>query len=1384
VPDNVDVGNAVGHVRDSEVVQANMIDGGVYHSTVRPAQSATQPIYHAGRDQLFVNGTLATVQGAPVAHSAYLEQVQRIAPPELKDRDPELVELARFCTQPDGASYAAWRGPAWAGKSALMAWFVLHPPPDVRVISFFVTARYAAQSDRVAFADVLLEQLAELLNRPIPGYLTDATRDCHLLHLLTDAATACAQAGSRLVLVVDGLDEDSGVYAGSDGHSIAALLPGQPVGGMRIVVSGRPDPPVPEDVPGDHPLRDASIVRELRPSPHAVVVKTDAQRELKRLLRGTTVQRDLLGLVTAAGGGLSGPDLAELTGCLGWQVEEHLHAVSGRTFSRRVNRWQPGIGPEVYVLGHEELRTAAAEYLGRRRLADYRRRLHEWCDHVRAVGWPPGTSEYLLRGYFRLLQDTGDTARMVACATDDLRHDRMLDITGGDAAALAEILAAQEAVANRAVPDLLAVMRLAMHRDTLAQRNVNIPILLPAAWTALGNVNRAKALARSITNAYDQARALIHLVEALAQAGDPRRARMLTDEAETLTRSIDDRSFRAQALSHLAHATARTGDIERAEVIAHTIPDADLRARALADLVRGIADQGALDRAESLARSVNEPMRALIMSDLVRALVRTGQLDRANALTQDISDPEFRARAQIHVVSAVAGTDLGRGESLARCVAESYPRFRALIYVLDAAIAAEDEARQGNLIAELHRRLETIADPLSRSRAMTHLIRSVAAAGDRERAAELVTEARALARGIASPLARAEALTDLVPAIGATGDVSSAELLATTITDQSLRAEATAELVEVVARSGQIDRAETLARSIHGPRGQTTALNALARTVVAAGQLTRAETLARSIDDGYARAQALSDLVGALAGMGAVMQAETVAGSIDDPDWRTQALTCLVRAVVGWGDTEHLRTLARQAEKSALAIGEPSQRARMLTDLLAELVAAGEPDRARELAAQAEAAARSIIAPDQRARLLTALVRAVAATGDLTRAEALTTVIDAPNWRVRALVELIQVVPTSADPDQLAELAVRVEQLVKSMPDAQAQAQSLMELADAVATAGRLDQAEKLARSIIEEEPQTQALVNLVRASAKAGEIDRAEALVRSIGSAFAQVQALTGLIQAVAATGDAWRAERLLGLVSTPDWQAHLLSHLVLAVAESGDLALARRLAVRARATVHAISAPDTRARALSTLVHALARAGEIDQAENLARATSPRTPHSRVYLVEGAARAGELDRAELIAYSITSPIFCARALIRLVCAMSDDAGRVQRLAADAESMAQAITEPGRRAQTLGELATALGRAGEIDRAEVLARSIGDPDEQARALTTLAACAPARARRLLARAFLVGDWTIPLPALVPGERAVLTELADDALRRHQRCAPDDSGDSGVEDRD
>ncbi|TCO59404.1 helix-turn-helix domain-containing protein [Actinocrispum wychmicini] len=57
----------------------------------------------------------------------YAQTVSRLAPTVLQDREAELAELREFCLRPSGKSYCYWRGTAWAGKTALLATFVLAP---------------------------------------------------------------------------------------------------------------------------------------------------------------------------------------------------------------------------------------------------------------------------------------------------------------------------------------------------------------------------------------------------------------------------------------------------------------------------------------------------------------------------------------------------------------------------------------------------------------------------------------------------------------------------------------------------------------------------------------------------------------------------------------------------------------------------------------------------------------------------------------------------------------------------------------------------------------------------------------------------------------------------------------------------------------------------------------------------------------------------------------------------------------------------------------------------------------------------------------------------------------------------------------------------------
>ena len=211
-----------------------------------PAISGLPDVVPAGHGQLI--------------RSAYLEQVRDIAPDALIGRDAELAEWAEFCAGPE--AYAWWQAGPWAGKTALASWFVTHPPAGVDIVSFFITGRLAGQADSGAFLDAMIEQHTAVGQASGGSAAVAGARVGAWLSLLASAAAQTVERARRLVVVVDGLDEDDAGATPVRGRpSIASLLPRRPPSGVRVIVTSRPDPGLPDDVPAGHPLRDPSCIR-------------------------------------------------------------------------------------------------------------------------------------------------------------------------------------------------------------------------------------------------------------------------------------------------------------------------------------------------------------------------------------------------------------------------------------------------------------------------------------------------------------------------------------------------------------------------------------------------------------------------------------------------------------------------------------------------------------------------------------------------------------------------------------------------------------------------------------------------------------------------------------------------------------------------------------------------------------------------------------------------------------------------------------------------------------------------------------------------------------------------------------------------------------------
>jgi hypothetical protein len=1123
---------------------------------------------------------------AQLVRSAYLAQVEGIAPDELVGRESELAEWAEFCAGPD--RYAWWQAAPWAGKSALASWFVIRPPADVDVVSFFVTGRLSGQANSDAFLDAMTEQLRALQSAD-PGAAAPAgARAGTWLSLLATAAARAEEQKRRLVVVIDGLDEDDAGAAPLRGKpSIASLLPRRPPPGARFIVTSRPDPGLPDDLPIGHPLR-ACTPRALQASWVAEDIGVRARQELRDLLAGDQIAVDVVGFIAGSGGGLTGGDLSDLIGAPPHMLEPLLRGVTGRSLQTlaaadaRVTA--DGPAATVYLFAHETLRVSAVAQLGMQ-LHQYRKKVHEWIDSYARDGWPEATPDYAARGYPGLLEGTADATRLLALASDPRRHDFLLRASGSDYAALTEISAAQALISGQATPDLKSLAVLAAHRHVISLRNQSIPRGLAAVWARLGHLHHAESLARTITDPNARAGALREVAVAAAQAG-------ALDDAVALARAVAGPA-RAWTLNDLAVAAAEASEPDRAnwltaeaETAARALPDADDQARALIGLAVAAMEAGDTDRARRLAAEGEATARTAITPEarerrlraLAAAAAKGGDLDYAEALASDIASPYDQARTLTDLTEAAQARDPDRArrlaaeaEAKARDITSPYTRARALSGLVGAAAQAGDVDRARRLAAEVETAARDITSPHDHALVLTRLAAAAAQAGDFDRA-------EALADNIAGPTARAQALSAAAAAAAEAGDADGARRLsgeaaaiARRLVSPDARDEILGGLAVAAAEACDVPRAVSLAHDISSIPDRAQALTFAAGAAADAGEIDLgcrlardAGDLARTITSRGARDTALGELAVAAAHAGHADSAVAVARDITTPYDQALALSELAILAAQAGEFDTARRLAADAENVTRTLADADQRAWALSKVAAAAMEAGDAGRAETLA-------RAIASLDANPGALSGLVRAAARLCDLDRAEAFARGIAGADERAVELTGLAAAAAQAGERRRARRLMAEAEPLAREISNTRVRILALGDVAAAAAQAGDADharrlaaEAETLARTITSSDAQTRVLSRLAAAATRAGDLDRAEALARAIVSPRVRAQTLSALAVAAAQAADVRRAEAVAGLVSGPDAQARALSALAAAVARAGDLEHAARFLAR----------------------------------------------------------------------------------------------------------------------------------------------------------------------------------------------------------------------------
>lgn len=493
------------------------------------------------------------------AYRATVREIQRRTS-ELRGRERELSEISAFATSSE--LYRWLVGGAWTGKTALLTTAVAALPEEVDIVSYFLSRR-EADADSIRFLGAVVPQLADLLDEDPPV----ADKD-HFRALWERACAAVVDAERHLLLVVDGLDED---LEPADTQSVASLLPTQAGGRTHVLVSSRPYPELPSDVPPEHPLR-ATPQTQLEPFEGAAELAALARQEIDQLKRRDNgLATDVLAVLTAAAGPLAITDLAILTADPASTITDlnrpgpaQTRAVRHLVADAAARSLQPAgaTTDRRYQFAHASLLEYAQTDED---LTDpyYRERIHRWAEAWAAREWPSdeksaATPRYLLDVYPATLAGDSkhpatpaDRQRLVELVSDIGWVDAATALVGVDRV-LSSLRTASQVTSDRT---LVRPIRKMLEQQAQHLRHPHIANQPGYAATALAwRAQALGGLAQVVAAASKRLRALPapqlipewtteridpSLVSVLGRHGGPVRALTVTDQATVVSGGED-----------------------------------------------------------------------------------------------------------------------------------------------------------------------------------------------------------------------------------------------------------------------------------------------------------------------------------------------------------------------------------------------------------------------------------------------------------------------------------------------------------------------------------------------------------------------------------------------------------------------------------------------------------------------------------------------------------------------------------------------------------------------------------------------------------------------------------------------------------------------------
>ncbi|WP_405005556.1 hypothetical protein OHV13_16340 [Kitasatospora purpeofusca] len=456
--------------------------------------------------------------------------------PRKRNRTGERAAMDAFVKDrsPHAPSYLWWHAELPVGKTTLLTDYAAQPYDNADVLSCILSEKLGTNT-RTGFLKTIGEQFEVDTPR------RKRSDEARFAHLLAGAAAKSRKNRRQLVLVIDGLDEDLAWPAAgappTEAGSIAALLPADPPANVRIIVSSRLSGPLPADVPDLHPLRLRDCLRPLTAGDRAKEVEQASLADLERL-RATDPGRavtDLLAM-TDDGAGLRVSDLADLTGA-------SVEAVTGLLHNRQQRCIISNDAPTgTYLLSHQGMSQAIRRGWDRPNDDRRSRELHTWADRWHAAGWPEGAPPHLLTEW---PQPPDDLGRREHVLLDPQRQLRVAD-TLGPQLALDQLRALSDGFTRATVPGppgppgppgIDTAVRLAASLDLMQRRVGEVPPRAPVLLARLGDVPRARTVARSEPHLVRRAARLAQVAVEAARVRHPHATAIALEAADCTVRA-------------------------------------------------------------------------------------------------------------------------------------------------------------------------------------------------------------------------------------------------------------------------------------------------------------------------------------------------------------------------------------------------------------------------------------------------------------------------------------------------------------------------------------------------------------------------------------------------------------------------------------------------------------------------------------------------------------------------------------------------------------------------------------------------------------------------------------------------------------------------------